>query len=149
MYSDGKSHEERYQQYPSVCIWRIRLLVPSGHRPDYQGGEKRRHRIDLTLDCGEPECIREAVCQCSDGAAAADQYRLAQTPLSVLSRFPFEPLGEENDGEIEKEDGQCGTERTHGIDCNGCMRSVRKHCEESRNELEYRVSWRVTYFELI
>ena len=41
MHPYRKSHQERYEDNPSVGIRRIRLLVPFGHRPEDDGGEQR------------------------------------------------------------------------------------------------------------
>ena len=58
-----ESHQERYEHDPSVGIRLVSLLIPLGHRPEDHGSEERRHRIYLTLDCREPECVAECVCK--------------------------------------------------------------------------------------
>ena len=50
MDTDRKSHKEGYEDDPSVRIRGVSLVVPLGHRPEYKGGEKGRHRVHLTLD---------------------------------------------------------------------------------------------------
>ena len=40
MDSDRKSHKERDEHDPSVCVWSIRLLVPFYHSPENEGCEQ-------------------------------------------------------------------------------------------------------------
>ena len=65
--ADGKSHDERNQDYPSVRIRRVGLFVPFRHRPEHEGGHKRGHGVYLSFHCGEPECVAECVCEGSHG----------------------------------------------------------------------------------
>ena len=148
MDSDGKTHQERNQNDPSVRIWLIRLFVPLCHRPEDKGSEERRHRIHLTLDCREPECVAECVGKRTYGTGAEDRDRLGQRIGSVLRRLD-QSLCEEDDGQIEEEYGQRRTDRIHCIYSNRSMHVVAEHGEETRKKLEHRVSRRVTYLKLV
>ena len=72
MDTDGKSHQEGNQHDPPVCIRSVSLLIPFGHCPENQGGEKGRHRIDLTLYGRKPEGVAETVGKGADSTAAED-----------------------------------------------------------------------------
>ena len=39
--SDGQTHDERYEHYPSVGIRAVCLFVPFGHGPEYERGHER------------------------------------------------------------------------------------------------------------
>ena len=146
MHSDRKAHEEGDKHYPAGRSRLVRLFIPLCHCPEYQGGKQGGHRIHLALYRREPECIRETVCQ-SAYSAASEYCKGLRKGISVL--LARKSLGEEDYGKIQEVDCQSRAEGAHHIDGHGCAGSVGKHGEETRNQLEHRVSWRVAYFQLI
>ena len=145
MYPDRKSHQEAYQDDPSVCMRGVSVVVPFRHEPEHQGCEEGGHRIYLRFDGGEPECVAEAECECSDGSGSIYGNRLGNA-----EDFRFhEPSGEEYDGQVEQHYGEGGADRAEGVYCRRRMHVVREDGEESGEELEDRVPWRVADFKLV
>ena len=52
-----QTHQEGNEDNPTVGMRFVSLFVPFAHGPKYECREKRRHSIDLTFDCREPESI--------------------------------------------------------------------------------------------
>ena len=61
VHSNAEAHKESYQHYPAARMRLVSVVVPHGHGPEHKGSEERGHRIDFTLDRGEPECVGEAI----------------------------------------------------------------------------------------
>ena len=61
MNANRQSHKEGNQYNPAVGAGAVSLLVPLCHRPEYNGGEEGRHRVNLSLNGGEPESVGETV----------------------------------------------------------------------------------------
>ena len=85
--TDGKTHQKGYKDNPSVGIRLVSLLVPLGHRPEDQGCDKRRHRVNLTLDCREPECIAKSICKGTHRSRSEDSNRFSERVSSFIRRL--------------------------------------------------------------
>ena len=144
----GKSHQEADQHYPAVGIWLVGLVVPFGHSPEHKGGEKGRHSIDFAFHCREPECVAEAISQGADQTAAPDCNSLSGAVFAFGIGFEY-PFGKEYYGQIKEKDCEGGTDGTHRIYGHRSVHIVCKHSAETCNQLEDRVSWRVTHFEFV
>ncbi len=144
----GYAYDEGYEDYPTVRMRLVRTVVPFGHGPEDQGGRERRHGIDLGLYCAEPEGVGEAVGKGSYGSGSPDGNGLAKVVGSVLRRL-HHLLGKEDDGQVEEEYRKARAEGAHDVHGDGGMLRIRKHSEESREQLEGRVPRRMTDFELI
>jgi hypothetical protein len=64
---DGKSHHVSDEDDPAVAIFGICLMLPFEHGPEHQCGEEGGHSVHLAFNSGEPERIREGICQSTYG----------------------------------------------------------------------------------
>ena len=90
----AKTHQKCYQHYPAQRMRLVRPVVPDGHEPEYQCREQTGHRVNLALDCREPERVREAVGQCAHHTADGDGRRgglAIETVLARLDESLYEP----------------------------------------------------------
>ena len=120
MDADGQAHQERDEDDPAVGVRPVSLLVPLGHG------------IDLAFDRGEPEGVREAVRKGSDSGAAHHGNGPADGVFAVTA-WTDDTLGEENDGQIQQEDGQGGTQRVHYVNEQRGVHVVPEHREYPGN----------------
>ena len=148
MDADGKTHQEGNQDDPAVGMGLVRVFIPRAHGPENQGRKQGRHRIDLPLDRREPEGVGETVGKGAHRPAPEDRDGLGHAVLPVPARLD-QPLGEEDDGEIQQENRQRGKDGIHRIDRHGRMVRIDEHGGETRKQLEHRVSRRVAHFQFI
>ena len=148
VYADAEAHEEGDEHNPAVGMGLVGLFVPLAHGPEDEGGEEGAHGIHFALHGAEPEGVGKAVCQGAHGAGAQDCCRTGNAVFPVGPGHD-EPLGEKDDGQVQQEDGEGTQEGIHRIHRHGCVGSVYGQREETRNELEHRVSRRMADFQLI
>ena len=153
MDSDGQAEKESYQDNPPVGVPTVFGFVPLGHRPDHDSCEEGGHRVDLTFDRGEPECVGEAIRQRSHGPAAEDGNGIGQGIFIRRSvRFFLcrdQPLDEEHDGQVEEENRQGRADGAHRVDHHSGLCGRGEHREEPGDDLEYRVSRGMADFKLV
>ena len=156
MHSYRKAHEQGYEDYPPVRIFRVSLFFPFEHGPEHDCREKGRHRIDLSLDCGKPKRVRKTIYHRADYPGTYDGGKPRSGPclrgFPVRRRAVFflvQPAAEMHDGQIKEHYGKRRAQRAHRVykHCGGLL--VAEERERPRYELENRVSWRMTYFQFI
>ena len=149
--TDGKACQIGDEHNPSVGVdvaFRvIVLLVPSQDAPEHQGGEKRRHSVNLTLDGGEPEGVGEAVGHSTheSGADGGDVTREVH-----LTIFGNEFAAQTDNGEIEEHYGQTTADGRHTVDAIGHLGRIitGKKGEDTAYDLESGCSGRVSHKQL-
>ena len=137
--------------YPMILTW---CGTASGIKQSelVSSNKKWLEAMDKTFRLiGKPDCSIPT----SAGQAVFAMTMPAKLPGrelddNALYQFVEKPnMTEEDYGKIQEVDCQSRAEGAHHIDGHGCAGSVGKHGEETRNQLEHRVSWRVAYFQLI
>ena len=125
VHADGEAYEVGNQHDPAVRVdvgHRVFvLLVPLQDAPEDQGGEERRHGVDLALDGGEPEGVGEGVGQRGHegGAEDGDEARGVE-----LAPSGDELAGQAHDAEVEQHDGHAAAYRRHAVDAVGHLGDV-------------------------
>ena len=126
----------------------VSRIVPSGHRPEHESCEKRRHRIDLGLNRREPEGIAEAEYQGSDSTGSQHGNYSFHRTAARLSQ-PEKPSCQPYCSQIENENRKRRTQCAHCIDSHGSVRAVCKDSEEAGDQLKDRIPRRMTDLQFI
>ena len=147
---DGKSHQEENEDDPAVGVGLVRFFFPFEHGPEDHSGKQGGHRVNLSLNGGEPECVGPAVGQCANDAGADDGQKMSGLQVTQSRNVLFKnPAGQMDDGQVQEENGECRTEGAHDIHGQSRMFRIGEHREETSEQLENRVSRRVPDFEFV
>ena len=149
MDTDAESDEERDEDNPSGALRVVGNLLPLQDGPEGDGGEKRRHGVNLALHGIEPERLGEGVGHRACKASQKHTYFIY--PRRILAFFHPHFSRHHRDGPEKEDNGEAAANGRHHIDHHGHFGDIaaREEREETPNHLEQWCPGRVSHLQFV